>query len=78
MKRARHPSPAEKKRLSSLDWLLERSGTPPMTEAERDLLLAEIDGVLPAPAGSQPTNPAPSNQGLSASPRRAKTRRTRH
>lgn len=33
----------EAKRQSALDWLLQRSGTPPMTEAERDALLAEID-----------------------------------
>jgi post-segregation antitoxin (ccd killing protein) len=38
----------EAKRQSALDWLLQRSGTSPMTEAERDALLAEIDGV-PAP-----------------------------
>jgi len=34
----------EAKRQSALDWLLQRSGTPPMTNAERDALLAEIDG----------------------------------
>lgn len=34
----------EAKRQSALDWLLQRSGTPPMTDAERDALLAEIDG----------------------------------
>ena len=35
----------EAKRQSALDWLLQRSGTSPMTSAERDALLAEIDGV---------------------------------
>ena len=33
----------EAKRQSALDWLLQRSGTSPMTEAQRDALLAEID-----------------------------------
>ena len=34
----------EAKRQSALDWLLQRSGAAPMTDAERDSLLAEIDG----------------------------------
>jgi post-segregation antitoxin (ccd killing protein) len=34
----------EAKRQSALDWLLQRSGNTPMTDAERDALLAEIDG----------------------------------
>ena len=34
----------EAKRQSALDWLLQRSGGTPMTDAERDVLLAEIDG----------------------------------
>ena len=34
----------EAKRQASLDWLLQRSGEAPMTDAERDRLLAEIDG----------------------------------
>lgn len=34
----------EAKRQSALDWLLQRSGAAPMTDAERDALLAEIDG----------------------------------
>ena len=34
----------EAKRQSALDWLLRRSGAAPMTDAERDALLAEIDG----------------------------------
>jgi post-segregation antitoxin (ccd killing protein) len=34
----------EAKRQSALDWLLQRPGTKPMTDAERDALLAEIDG----------------------------------
>jgi post-segregation antitoxin (ccd killing protein) len=34
----------EAKRQSALDWLLQRSGTTPMSDAERDALLAEIDG----------------------------------
>jgi hypothetical protein len=34
----------EAKRQSALDWLLQRSGASPMTNAERDALLAEIDG----------------------------------
>jgi hypothetical protein len=38
----------EAKRQGALDWLLQRSGTPPMTEIERTELLAEIDG-KPAP-----------------------------
>ena len=38
----------EAKRQSALDWLLQRSGTPPMTEAERKALLAEIDGAPPS------------------------------
>lgn len=35
----------EAKRQSALDWLLQRSTAPSMTNAERDALLAEIDGV---------------------------------
>lgn len=38
----------EVKRQSALDWLLQRSGALPSTDAERDALLAEIDGA-PAP-----------------------------
>lgn len=38
----------EAKRQSALDWLLQRSGAEPMTDAARDALLAEIDGA-PAP-----------------------------
>jgi len=34
----------EAKRQSALDWLLQRSGAATMTDAERDALLAEIDG----------------------------------
>lgn len=34
----------EAKRQSALDWLLQRPGTKPMTDVERDALLAEIDG----------------------------------
>ena len=34
----------EAKRQSALDWLLQRSGATPMKDAERDALLAEIDG----------------------------------
>jgi post-segregation antitoxin (ccd killing protein) len=34
----------EAKRQSALDWLLQRSGASAMTAAERDTLLAEIDG----------------------------------
>ena len=34
----------EAKRQSALDWLLQRSGASAMTAAERDALLAEIDG----------------------------------
>jgi hypothetical protein len=34
----------EAKRQSALDWLLQWSDTTPMTDAERDTLLAEIDG----------------------------------
>jgi post-segregation antitoxin (ccd killing protein) len=34
----------EAKRQSALDWLLQRSENTPMTDAERDALLAEIDG----------------------------------
>jgi post-segregation antitoxin (ccd killing protein) len=34
----------EAKRQAALDWLLQGSGAPPMTEGERDALLAEIDG----------------------------------
>jgi post-segregation antitoxin (ccd killing protein) len=34
----------EAKRQSALDWLLQRPGTTRMTDAERDALLAEIDG----------------------------------
>ena len=34
----------EAKRQSALDWLLQRSGVSRMTGAERDVLLAEIDG----------------------------------
>jgi post-segregation antitoxin (ccd killing protein) len=33
----------EANRQSALDWLLQRSGNTPMTDAERDALLAEID-----------------------------------
>ncbi len=36
----------EAKRQSALDWLLQRSGTSRMSEAERDALLAEIDAPL--------------------------------
>ena len=35
----------EAKRQSALAWLLQRSGQPAITDAERDALLAEIDGV---------------------------------
>jgi post-segregation antitoxin (ccd killing protein) len=35
----------EAKRQSALDWLLQRSGGVAMTAAERDTLLAEIDGL---------------------------------
>ena len=38
----------EAKRQSALQWLLQRSARPPMTEGERDALLAEIDGAPPA------------------------------
>lgn len=34
----------EAKRQAALDWLLQRSATAPMTDAERQGLLAEIDG----------------------------------
>jgi post-segregation antitoxin (ccd killing protein) len=34
----------EAKRQSAFEWLLQRSSTAPMTDAERDTLLAEIDG----------------------------------
>lgn len=34
----------EAKRQSALDWLLQRSSLPSMTNPERDALLAEIDG----------------------------------
>jgi len=34
----------EARRQNALDWLLEASGAPAMTDAERDSLLAEIDG----------------------------------
>jgi post-segregation antitoxin (ccd killing protein) len=34
----------EAKRQSALDWLLQRAGGSKMTDAERDALLAEIDG----------------------------------
>jgi post-segregation antitoxin (ccd killing protein) len=34
----------EAKRQSAPDWLLQRSGSAPMTDAELDTLLAEIDG----------------------------------
>jgi len=34
----------EAKRQFALDWLLQRSGAAAMTPAERDALLAEIDG----------------------------------
>jgi post-segregation antitoxin (ccd killing protein) len=34
----------EAKRQSALDWLLQRSGAVRMTDAQRDALLAEIDG----------------------------------
>lgn len=45
----------EAKRQSALDWLLQRSGATTMTDAERDALLAEIDG-----------KPAPRKRGRSA------------
>jgi len=38
----------EAKRQAALDWLLQRSGHAAMTDAERDALLAAIDGE-PAP-----------------------------
>lgn len=38
----------EAKRQSALGWLLQRSGTPPMTKGERGAFLAEIDGAPPA------------------------------
>lgn len=38
----------EAKRQAALDWLLQRAQQRPMTTAERDALLAEIDG-KPAP-----------------------------
>jgi post-segregation antitoxin (ccd killing protein) len=38
----------EAKRQAALDWLLQKSDAAPMTDAERDALLAEIDG-KPAP-----------------------------
>lgn len=34
----------EAKRQAALDWLLQRARHAPMTDAERDALLAEIDG----------------------------------
>jgi post-segregation antitoxin (ccd killing protein) len=34
----------EAHRQSALEWLLQRTGAPEMTDAERDALLAEIDG----------------------------------
>jgi post-segregation antitoxin (ccd killing protein) len=34
----------EAKRQAALDWLLQQAQPPPMSEAERDALLAEIDG----------------------------------
>jgi post-segregation antitoxin (ccd killing protein) len=34
----------EAKRQAALDWLLQRSSAPAMTDAEREVLLAEIDG----------------------------------
>lgn len=34
----------EAKRQAALEWLLQRSNAAPMTESERDELLAEIDG----------------------------------
>jgi post-segregation antitoxin (ccd killing protein) len=38
----------EARRQSALDWLLQRAAAPAMTAAERNALLAEIDG-RPAP-----------------------------
>jgi post-segregation antitoxin (ccd killing protein) len=38
----------EAKRQTALDWLLQKSEAAPMTDAERDALLSEIDG-KPAP-----------------------------
>jgi post-segregation antitoxin (ccd killing protein) len=38
----------EAKRQAALDWLLQKAAAAPMTDAERDALLAEIDG-KPAP-----------------------------
>lgn len=37
----------EAKRQSALDWLLQRSGREPLTDAQLDVLLAEIDGATP-------------------------------
>jgi post-segregation antitoxin (ccd killing protein) len=37
----------EAKRQSALDWLLQKSEAAPMTDAERDALLSEIDGKPP-------------------------------
>jgi post-segregation antitoxin (ccd killing protein) len=34
----------EAKRQGALDWLLQAAGAPRVTDAERDALLAEIDG----------------------------------
>ena len=34
----------EAKRQAALDWLLQKSGATPMTDAERNALLAEVDG----------------------------------
>jgi post-segregation antitoxin (ccd killing protein) len=34
----------EAKRQAALEWLLQRAAQPPMTEGQRDSLLAEIDG----------------------------------
>jgi hypothetical protein len=36
--------PKQAERQAALDWLLQRSGVAPMTGAECDKLLAEIDG----------------------------------
>lgn len=38
----------EAKRQAALDWLLQKAGAATLTDAERDALLAEIDG-KPAP-----------------------------
>ena len=34
----------EAKRQAALDWLLQKSGATPMTDVERNALLAEVDG----------------------------------